>query len=114
MMALLIKNTALSLALIVVIAGLSTCTYPAYALPAGPHGRSGLVASDSLAHTPRFNAVFLCVPFGYAASMVWLNGEAFAPASVLTSLSTNPIQSNRLHLVVSGSTSFNSLGVSHD
>jgi len=83
---------------------------PAYALTAHPHGESGLVTSDSLAHTPRL-AVFLCVPFSYAPFMVWLNGEAFAPASDLENLLTNPVQSNHPHLVMSGSTSIYSLGV---
>ena len=87
---------------------------PAYALTTHPHGESGLVTSDSLAHTPRFHAVFLCVhfsSFSYAPVMVWLNGEAFAPASDLENLLTNPVQSNHPHLVMSGSTSIHSLGV---
>ena len=110
MMALMIKNTALCLALMIGISVLSTCSQPAYALPTGPHGQSGLVASDHLAHIPRLNAVFLCVPFGYGPFTVWLNGDTFACASLLSDLSTNPIQSNHPHLVVSGSTS-NNLGV---
>ena len=89
---------------------LSSAVNPAYALTAHPHGESGLVTSDSLAHTPRL-AVFLCVPFSYAPVMVWLSGEAFAPASDLENLLTNPAQSNHPHLVMSGSTSIYSLGV---
>ena len=75
-----------------------------------PHGESGLVTSNSIAHTPRFNAVFLCVPFGYAASLVWLDGDAFERASFLWSLLTNPVQSNHPHLVMNGSTSIKSIG----
>ena len=89
---------------------LFSSTKPAYALTAHPHGESGLVTSDSLAHTPRL-AVFLCVPFSYAPVMVWLSGEAFAPASDLENLLTNPVRSNHPHLVMSGSTSIYSLGV---
>ncbi len=75
-----------------------------------PHGESGLVTSQYLAHIPRLNAVFLCVPFGYAASMVWLNGDAFERASFLSDLLTNPVQSSHPHLVMNGSTSNYHLG----
>ena len=91
--------------------GLSLCTNPAYALPVQPHAGLALVGYQSVAHIPRLNAVFCCVPFGYPPSMVWLNGDTFACASDLQSLSTNPVQSNHPHLVVRGSTSINSVGV---
>ena len=44
---------------------------PAYALTAHPHGESGLVTSDSLAHTPRLAVFFvrtfqLCAFYGLA------------------------------------------------
>ncbi len=91
--------------------GLSLCTNPAYALPVQPHVGSGLVASNQIAHIPRLNAVFLCAPFSYTLVMVWLNGEAFAPAGFLFDLSTNPVQSNHPYLVVRGSASINQIGV---
>lgn len=96
------------------IKGLFSAAHQAYALLAHPHGESGLVTSDSIAHIPRLHAVFLCVLFSYAPVMVWLNGEAFAPASFLWSLLTNPVQSNHPHLVMSGSTSIQSIGVTND
>ncbi len=99
---------------VVIVGGclaLSLCSNSAYALPVQPHVGSGLVASDSVAHKPRFNAVFCCVPFGYAPVMVRLNRDTFECASDLRNLSTNPVQSSHPHLVVSGSTSINSVGV---
>ena len=86
----------------------------AYALHAQPHVASGLVTSNSVAHKPRFNAVFLCVLFGHTVSMVRLNGDTFEYASDLQNLLTNPVQSSRPYLVISGSTSINPVGVSHD
>ena len=77
----------------------------AYALHAQPHVASGLVASNHTSVQPATNAVFLCVLFGHTVSMVRLNREAFAPASSLCDLSTNPIWSNHLNLVVNGSAS---------
>lgn len=83
---------------------------PVYAGFVQPHVGTGFAASNHLAHIPPLNAVFLCVPFGYAAFMVWLDGEAFAPASLLSDLSANPIQPNRLKFAVNGSASINHLG----
>jgi hypothetical protein len=72
----------------------------------------GLVANDNLAHImPRSNAAFSCVLSCYTF-MVRLDGGVLVRASFLDYLSTNPVQSNRLHLVVNGSTSIN-LGVNH-
>lgn len=112
MTALILKNTAFSLALIVLIGGLSQCSQSAYAVPAHPHGESGLVTSNYQSAQPR-QAVFLCVPFGYAPFMVWLNGDTFACAGFFDGLLTNLIQSNHPHLVMNGSTSLNIKGVMH-
>lgn len=99
---------------VVIVGGcfaLSLCSNSAYALPVQPHVGSGLVTSNQLAHKPRLNAVFCCVPFGYAPAMVRMNGDTFEYASFLIDLLTNPVQSSRPHLVMSGSTSINQLGV---
>lgn len=90
---------------------LSLCSNPAYALPVQPHVGLILADHDSLAHIPRLNAVFLCVPFAYARSAVGLEGDTFACASDLESLSANPFQSyHPNHLAVIGKTS-KTLGV---
>jgi hypothetical protein len=68
-----------------------------------------LVGYNSLAHIVR-SGLFLCVPFGYASFMVRLNGDTFECASLLLSLLTNPVQLNRPHLVMNGSTSIYSIG----
>ena len=83
----------------------------AYPSPVQPHVGSGLVTSNQLAHKPRLNAVFCCVPFGYAPAMDRMNGDTFEYASFLSDLLTNPVQSSHPHLVMNGSTSFNRLGV---
>ncbi len=98
------------LSIIVGAVTLASCNKLSYAQSVHPHGESGFAASNHLAHIPRFNAVFLCVPFCYATSMVRLNGEAFAPASLLSDLSANPVRSNRLKFAVNGSASINHLG----
>lgn len=70
-----------------------------------PHDESSLVTSNHRsAHTAPI-AVFLCVPFGYVPFMVRLDGDAFARASFFDDLLTNPVQLNRPHLVMNGSTS---------
>ncbi len=91
--------------------GLSLCSNSAYALPVQPHVGLILADHDSLAHIPRLNAVFLCVPFAYARSTVGLEGDTFEYASDLESWSANPFQSYHLnHLAVIGKTS-KTLGV---
>ena len=69
-----------------------------------------LTGYNSLAHMPRFNAAFLCVPFGIRLSMVKLEGEAFALAGDLTSQSVNPFQLCHPHMTVNGKASKQSLG----
>ena len=91
--------------LIVCIWLLSQCTNPAYAFTAGTHCQSRLVTSNHQSAQPHI-AAFLCVPFGYAASTVELDGEAFAPASFFDDLLTNPVQFYHPHNVVNGRTSF--------
>jgi hypothetical protein len=76
--------------------------YPAFA---ATHCQSGLVTSKHTSARRRNDAVFLCVPFGYSASMVRLDGDTFACAGFLCDLLTNPVQSNHPHLVMNGSTS---------
>lgn len=98
-------NTLSSLILMVFIAGLSTCTYPAYALPAHPHGESSLVTRSHLSAQTAHKAVFCCVPFGYAPVMASLEGDTFACAGFLDGRLTNPLQSCRPHLVMNGKTS---------
>lgn len=113
MMALLIKNTALCLALMIGISALSTCSQPAYASPTGPHGQSGLVTRSNLGTCAAFLAAFLCASFGHARVMARLEGDAFARAGSLGYRFTNPLQSCHPHLVMNGKTSTN-LGVHHD
>ena len=79
MTALIVKNTAFGLALIVLIGGLSQCSQSAYAAHAHPHGElilAGQLASG--AQPPeRF---FLCVLSAYARFMAGLGGDTFACA----------------------------------
>ena len=109
-------NSAINLVVIVGgCFGLSLCSNPAYALPVQPH--VGLILADHeySAHTPRLNAVFLCVPFAYARSMVGLEGDTFECASSLSYWSANPFQPYHLnHLAVIGKASVINSGVSHD
>lgn len=106
MMALLIKNTALSLALIVVIAVLPTCIYPAYALPVGPHGQPVLADRQANGTQPAPFAAFLCASFGHARAMARLRGETVRSAGLHLHRSANPSQSCHPYLAVSGKTSF--------
>lgn len=85
-----------------------------YASFAHPHDEFGLVTNDNLAQMPRSNHAALFCVSSCTSVMVRLDGEAFAPASFLDYLLTNPVQSNRLRLVTNDSTSINNLGVNHD
>ena len=114
MKGLIIKNTALCLALIVGISALSTCTHPAYALPAHPHGESGLVTRFHLSAQTAPKAVFCCVSFGYAPVMARLGGDTFGCAGFLDGRLTNPFQSCHPHLVMNGETSNHLRSHSHD
>lgn len=69
-----------------------------------------LVGYQSLAHIPRFNAVFLCVLSTHSRFMVKLEGDAFARAGDLENQSTNPFKLCHPYLVVNGRASINSLG----
>lgn len=94
------------------IMGLSFCSNPAYALAIQPHAGLVLTGHESIAHIPRLNAVFLCVPFGYLPVMARLKGDTFACASTLLNLSVNPFQPCHPHLTVNGKASNQSIGVS--
>mgnify|MGYP000222757570 CR=1 FL=1 len=112
MTALIVKNTAFGLALIVLIGGLSQCSQSAYAAHAHPHGElilAGQLASG--AQPPeRF---FLCVLSAYARFMAWQEGDTLACAGFHLHRSANPLLSCHPHLAVNGKTSFAN-GVSHD
>lgn len=69
-----------------------------------------LTGYNSLAHIPRFNAVFLCVFSPRSRSMVKLEGEAFAPAGDLVNQSVNPFQLCHPHLTVIGKAPVITLG----
>jgi hypothetical protein len=94
--------------------GLSTCSHPAYALPAHPHGESGLVTRTANGTYAASSAAFLCASFGYAPVMARLEGDAFARAGLHLHRLTNPLQSCRPHLVMSGKTSFKQMESDHD
>jgi len=94
------------------IMGLSFCSNPAYALAIQPHAGLALAGYNSVAHIPRLNAVFLCVPFGCSPVMARLKGDTFACASILQNLSANPFPPCHPYLAVSGKASIYSVGVS--
>lgn len=89
---------------------LATYANPVYSSSVQPHVGLALVSYNSLAHIPRFNAVFLCVPFGIRLSMVKLEGDIFGCAGILTNQLTNPFQLCHHHLVMNGKASIQSLG----
>ena len=93
------------LAILIGAVTLASCNKLSYAQSVHPHGESGFAASNHTSAQTAPKAAFLCVPFGYATSMVRLNGEAFAPASSLCDLSANPVQSNHPNFAVNGSAS---------
>ena len=84
---------------------IASCGRSVYSNTVHPHGESSLVTSNHQSAHAAPIAVFLCVPFGYPPFMVRLNGDAFARASFFDDLLTNPVQLNRPHLVMNGSTS---------
>ena len=100
----------LLLAILIGAVTLASCNKLSYAQSVHPHGELALVGYEYLAHTPRLNAVFLCVPFGTCLSMAKLEGEAFALASYLDYWSTNPFQLCHPYLVVNGKASKQYLG----
>ena len=89
----------------IVVLFVATYGRSAYANGVHPHGELALVTSNHQSVQTAPNAVFLCVPFGYASFMVRLNGDTFECASFFDDLLTNPVQSNRPHLVMNGSAS---------
>ena len=89
----------------IVVLFVATYGRSAYSNTVHPHGESSLVTSNHQSVQTAPNAVFLCVPFGYASFMVRLNGDTFECASFFDDLLTNPVQSNRPHLVMNGSAS---------
>lgn len=103
----LLKLLCVWLFAVALIAALSNSSYASHV---HPHGELALVGYEYLAHTPRLNAVYLCVPFGTRLSMVKLEGDAFARASYLDYWSTNPFQLCHPYLVVNGRASKQYLG----
>ena len=94
---------------VVIVGGclaLSMCTNPAYASPVQPHVGLALTGYNLQGTQSAPNAVFLCVPFAYARSMAWLEGDAFARAGNLVDQSVNPFQLCHPHLTVNGRASF--------
>lgn len=112
MTALIIKNTAFGLALIMLFGGLSQCSQTAYAVPAHPHGELILAGHVTSGAQPpkRF---FLCVLSAYARFMAWQEGDTLACAGFHSFRSANPLLSCHPHLAVNGKTSSTD-GVSHD
>lgn len=93
------------LAALIAVLTLVTLSHHSYASDVHPHGESGFAASNHQSAQTAPIAAFLCVPFGYATSMVRLNGEAFAPASFFDGLSANPVRSDHPNFAVNGSAS---------
>jgi hypothetical protein len=94
--------------------GLSTCTYPAYALPVQPHVGLALVGYESKGTQPAPNAVFLCAEsFGVRPSMVKLKGtRSRVPVSFCTGRPT--LSALPPYLVVSGKASLLQKESDHD
>jgi hypothetical protein len=105
----MLKGLFLGICFVAIFFVIASVSRSAYSNTVHPHGESSLVTSNSIAHIVR-SGLFLCVPFGYASFMVRLNGDTFECASLLLSLLTNPVQLNRPHLVMNGSTSIYSIG----
>ena len=106
----LLNRLCLALVWAVALIALATCVNPVYSSFVQPHVGLALTGYNSLAHTPRFNAVFLCVPFGICLPMVKLERDIFGCAGILTSQSVNPFQLCHPYLTVNGKASIQSLG----
>ena len=101
----MLKGLFLGICFVAIFFVIASVSRSAYSNTVHPHGESSLVTSNHQSVQTAPNAVFLCVPFGYASFMVRLNGDTFECASFFDDLLTNPVQSNRPHLVMNGSAS---------
>lgn len=104
MTALIIKNTAFSLALIVLIGGLSQCSQSAYA--ASAHESSGQTLAGRNTHKAHNRPCGFFCAFFPPMRVLWqgLEGTLSSVPVFLVYRSANPSKSCRLHLAVSGKT----------
>ena len=106
----LLNRLCLALVWAVALIALATCVNPVYSSFVQPHAGLALAGYNSLAHIPRFKAVFLCVSFGIRLSMVKLERDIFGCAGNLVNQSANPFQLCHPYLAVNGKASIYSLG----
>lgn len=104
MTALIIKNTAFGLALIVLIGGLSQCSQSAYAAHAHPHGE--LILAGQNTHKAHNRPCGFFCAFFPPMRVLWqgLEGTRSRVPVFLVCRSANPSKSCHSHLAVNGKT----------